>query len=51
MWVVGLDKNKAEKSAVELLARKGYPTNTKFDLIKVFLRFTSKRCITDIYCI
>lgn len=34
MWVVGLDKNEAEESAVKLLAKKGYPTETNFDLIK-----------------
>lgn len=38
MWVVGLDKNEAEESAVKLLAKKGYPTETNFDLIKVILR-------------
>jgi hypothetical protein len=34
---VGSDKIKANIKAVELLEREGYPQNTSFELIKVYI--------------
>lgn len=35
LWVVGSDEINAEKRAVELLQKRGYPKDTLFELTKV----------------